>query len=221
MEKKIDARGKACPIPVIMAKKEADGGGTDFTVLVDNRTAVENLTRFGKSGGFDIAVLESGADDYSVRFIKSEGSNSESAAGKAESGKGEGTETGAADALNDNIGIPQNKRGSWAVFIGREGIGDGDSELGSSLLQMYFFTLAQGDDIPDYILFMNNGVKVPTRNHQAIEHLKTLKERSAEILVCGTCLNFYNLADELAVGTVSNMYDIAGAMQAVDKVITL
>ena len=88
-------------------------------------------------------------------------------------------------------------------------------------MQMYLYTLAQGDDIPEYILFMNDGVKVPTKNDQAIEHLKTLQDKGVEILVCGTCLNFYNLAGDLAVGTVSNMYDIAGAMQAVDKVITL
>jgi sulfur relay (sulfurtransferase) complex TusBCD TusD component (DsrE family) len=68
---------------------------------------------------------------------------------------------------------------------------------------------------------MNDGVKVPTKNDQAIEHLKTLQEKGAEILVCGTCLNFYNLAGDLAVGVVSNMYDISGAMQTVDKVITL
>ncbi|WP_416366678.1 DsrE family protein [Muricomes intestini] len=54
-----------------------------------------------------------------------------------------------------------------------------------------------------------------------MEHLKALEARGTEVLVCGTCLNFYNLADKLKVGTVSNMYDIAGAMQAVDKVISL
>jgi selenium metabolism protein YedF len=217
MDNRIDARGKACPIPVVIAKKEADGGCMDFTMLVDNRTAVENLTRFGKSRGFDIAVIERAANDFSVRFIKSKRAESDVAGDGIRSGDG----AGAVDAPSDNTGIAQNKRGTWAVFIGREEIGDGDSGLGSSLMQMYFFTLTQGDDIPDFVLFMNHGVKIPTGNDQAIEHLKALTERGTEILVCGTCLNFYNLADDLAVGTVSNMYDIVGAMQTVDKVITL
>ena len=40
-----------------------------------------------------------------------------------------------------------------------------------------------------------------------------------EILTCGTCLNFYGLTDKLAVGRVTNMYDIveklAGAAQVI------
>ena len=61
----IDARGKSCPIPVIMAKKEADQGGRDFTISVDNKTAVENLMRFGKSGGMavDQVILDTAAGD--------------------------------------------------------------------------------------------------------------------------------------------------------------
>lgn len=195
MDSMIDARGKACPIPVIMAKKEADRGNKDFTLLVDNKTAVENLTRFGENNGFNIDVEEKGLDDFSIRFVKSaEGDTSTRvAAGKQ----------------------------SWAIFIGREGIGDGDPELGESLMKMFFYTLEQGENTPDYVLFMNDGVKVPVANDQAVEHLKALQDREAKILVCGTCLKFYNLEDSLKIGTVSNMYDIAEAMQAVNKVITL
>lgn len=29
-----------------------------------------------------------------------------------------------------------------------------------------------------------------------------------ELLTCGTCLNFYGLTDKLAVGGVTNMYEI-------------
>ena len=52
----IDARGKACPMPVIMAKKEIDGGCRDLTILVDNQTAVENLTRLGNSAGMTVTT---------------------------------------------------------------------------------------------------------------------------------------------------------------------
>ncbi|MEN6564520.1 MAG: sulfurtransferase TusA family protein, partial [Christensenella sp.] len=54
----IDARGKACPQPVILAKKELDNGSRDITVLVDNRAAVENLTRLGNSAGVAVATGE-------------------------------------------------------------------------------------------------------------------------------------------------------------------
>ena len=62
MNNQIDARGKACPIPVIMAKKEADQGNMAFTILVDNQTAIENLKRFASSNDYktDVVQIESG-----------------------------------------------------------------------------------------------------------------------------------------------------------------
>jgi len=71
MDSMINAKEKACPIPVILAKKEADRGNKDFTLLVDNKTAVENLIRFGENNGFIITVDEKGPDDFSVRFVRS------------------------------------------------------------------------------------------------------------------------------------------------------
>lgn len=193
MNYQIDARGKACPTPVIMAKKESDSRREQFSILVDNKTAVENLKRFGGSSGYETAVAEKGAD-FEIEFVKSQSSC--------------GT-------------IRLQSNNSWAVFVGKEGIGGGDPELGSTLLKMFFYTLTQDLSVPQYILFMNDGVKVPANNEQVVEHLQALKERGSEILVCGTCLNFYRIADQLKVGLISNMYDIAGAMNTVDKVITL
>ena len=87
---------------------------------------------------------------------------------------------------------------------------------------MAIFTLSESENIPSYVLFMNEGVKLVTGvEPQIVENLNTLIEKGAKVLVCGTCLNFYGLTDELKVGTVSNMYDILGAMQEVSKVIKL
>ena len=33
-----------------------------------------------------------------------------------------------------------------------------------------------------------------------------------EVLVCGTCLDYFGLKDKVAVGTVSNMYEILDSM---------
>ena len=56
---------------------------------------------------------------------------------------------------------------------------------------------------------------------QVIESLKSLLDKGCEILVCGTCLSFYGLTDQLQVGTVSNMYDIVTRMQRAAKVVSL
>ena len=194
----IDARGKACHTPVIMAKKAISAGESTFTVLVDNTTAVENLKRLAENQGFDAAVTEQGGA-FHLAFVR----------------------TGCAaceEAVNSPLPAPG---GDWAVFVGRDIIGDGDRELGTNLMRMFFYTLSQGEDKPGAVLFMNAGVKLPTLDEQVVEHLKALSAVGVEILVCGTCLNFYGLTDRLQVGTVSNMYDIVTRMQKAGKVISL
>jgi selenium metabolism protein YedF len=193
----IDARGKACPMPVIMAKKELDGGCQDLTVLVDNRTAIENLTRLGNSAGMTI-ITGDAADGLFVRL------------------------TGEAKPVeNPVIACPATGNG-YTVLIGKSEVGAGDPTLGYNLMKMALYTLAQGDSTPAHILFMNDGVKLPAgEEQQVIDSLMTLIERGSIVLVCGTCLNFYGIADRLKVGIVSNMYDILGAMQRADKVISL
>lgn len=194
----IDARGKACPTPVIMAKKAISAGESTFTVLVDNTTAVENLKRLAANQGFDAAVTEQGGA-FHLAFVR----------------------TGCAaceEAVNSPLPAPG---GGWAVFVGRDIIGDGDRELGTNLMRMFFYTLSQGEDKPGAVLFMNAGVKLPTLDEQIVEHLKALSAVGVEILVCGTCLNFYGLTDQLQVGTVSNMYDIVTRMQKAGKVVSL
>lgn len=198
MSQIIDAKGKACPTPVIMAKKAISAGESTFTVLVDNTTAVENLKRLAENQGFDAAAAEA-EGVFSVAF----------------------TRTGCAaceEAVNSPLPTPG---GDWAVFVGRDIIGDGDRELGTNLMRMFFYTLSQGEDKPGAVLFMNAGVKLPTLDEQVVEHLKALSAVGVEILVCGTCLNFYGLTDRLRVGTVSNMYDIVTRMQKAGKVVSL
>ena len=195
----VDAKGKPCPTPVIMAKKAMAEGHDTFTVLVDNPTAVENLKRLGDNQGFAVAVREEGGT-YALDFTKGEGCSA------------------CEEAVNSPLPAAG---GDWAVFVGRDIIGDGDRELGGNLMRMFFYTLAQGEDKPGAVLFMNAGVKLPTLDEQVADHLKALSDAGTEILVCGTCLNFYGIAEQLKVGTVSNMYDIVTRMQKAGKVISL
>jgi len=59
----VDARGYLCPMPVVMVQKEVKANAPEkLEVLVDNRTAVENLTRFAEYQGYQITVEEQGAD---------------------------------------------------------------------------------------------------------------------------------------------------------------
>ncbi|MFT8347956.1 sulfurtransferase-like selenium metabolism protein YedF [Clostridium saccharoperbutylacetonicum] len=201
----IDTKGKNCPIPVIMAKKEIDNGNNSFIVEVDNNIAVQNLQKLANSQNF-ISHVEENNNIFKVHFSKD---------------SNETYELENCNDVLDKIEENKNKLGKWSVFIGKEIIGAGNEELGKSLMKMYFYTIAESDDLPKSILFMNDGVKVPTVNEQAIEHLKDLEKKGVEILVCGACLNFYGIEEKLKVGKVSNMYDITNCMKEASKVITL
>ena len=116
----VDALGKACPMPVIMAKKEIDAGNTAFVVAVDNEVAVENLKRLAESQNYQTSV-ENKDGNFHVTFT------------------GEGAAVAATEAKD-------NKPANWALFVGKDFIGDGSEELGGSLMTMFFYT-----DRPDWV----------------------------------------------------------------------
>ena len=194
MNQLVDALGKACPMPVILAKKEIDAGNTSFVVAVNDEIAFQNLQHLSEHQDY-VSQIQTKDGNFHVSF----------------------TGEGASAACCEETAKPKN----WALFVGKDFIGDGSEELGTSLMTMFFYTLAESNDAPRYILFMNSGVKLPVENDQVVEHLKTLQEKGSEILVCGTCLKFFGIADNLKIGTVSNMYDISKRMHLADKVITL
>lgn len=195
----VDAKGLACPQPVILAKKTINAGEASFVVLVDNMTAAENLTRLGESNQFVVTHRQQD-DVFEVNFLKN----------------------GMAAPTEKSVILPvvSSNDGTWAVFAASDTIGQGELELGASLMKMFFYTLAQQEKAPDWLLFMNAGVKL-TCDEEITAHLEQLAQKGAEILVCGTCLNFYGIKEQLKIGTVSNMYDILERMQVADKVVSL
>jgi selenium metabolism protein YedF len=205
----IDAFGKQCPMPVVLAKKEIDKGNHDFAINVDNETAVKNLTRLGKKQGLAVSVDQI---DGGWQVSLSQG--------------------GVNAANNTTVSLP-NMQGSlsglsgkggcgYAVFIGKDFVGDGDKELGRSLMKMALYTLSESQNVPTSLLFMNAGVKLAAQAEpQLIENITTLIEKGTEVLICGACLDFYNIKDKVQVGEISNMYEILERMHEADKVITL
>ncbi|MDD5924356.1 MAG: sulfurtransferase-like selenium metabolism protein YedF [Clostridia bacterium] len=196
----IDATGKVCPMPVIMAKKEIDNGASQITVIVDNKVAVENLTRLAVDKGYSTSITE--LDNlFHVNFLKNSHVEKVTKCDCAEF---------------------STKCDNYSVFIGKDYVGDGDKTLGSNLMAMAIYTLSQEKDIPETIIFMNSGVKLPAGdNEQVIQSLSQLAAKGCQILVCGTCLNYYSLQENLKIGKVSNMYEILQKMKDSSKVITL
>ena len=198
MRKIVDAKGKNCPMPVIMTKKEIDNGENFILVEVDNEIAVQNLERLANSQGFDFSFEK---DNGIFKVLLTKGCEE-------------------CKEILEKIEGKKNL-GTWSVFVSRDVIGGGSDELGANLIKMFFYTISESEDLPRSILFMNGGVKLPSENEQVIEHLRELENKGVEILTCGACLNYYNLTGKLAVGKISNMYDITNEMKEASKVITL
>ncbi len=97
---------------------------------------------------------------------------------------------------------------SLVVFIKTETLGSGSSELGKILIRSFLYALGEMTNLPKKIALMNGGVKLATVDDESVERLKRLEEKGVEIMVCGTCLDYFNLKDQLKVGYISNMYDI-------------
>ncbi|MEG2419633.1 MAG: sulfurtransferase-like selenium metabolism protein YedF [Eubacterium sp.] len=203
MKRIIDARGENCPIPVILAKKEMDETHGSFMIKVDDDIAVENLNKLAKNQGYTLKYEVNGKE--TKLFFRPE--------------EAEALLLDESEAVEDDVVLVKNP--FWVVFMGKDYIGDGDYKLGHSLAKMFFYTLSQAGDIPESILFMNSGVKLLAMEDQVVEHLKLLEKRGTEILVCGTCLDYYKLKDRLQIGEISNMYDITEKMFAASKVVSL
>ncbi|WP_302396229.1 sulfurtransferase-like selenium metabolism protein YedF [Eggerthella sinensis] len=192
----IDARGQACPLPVVRAKKAltAMGEGT-LEVLVDNETAVHNLEALAKTLKLSATSDERGEAEFAVTFAKG--------AAVADGAEADGAE--AAEACPAATAAPA---GCDVVVIASEFMGSGDDELGAVLMKGFVFALTQLDELPATVLLYNGGVKLACAGSASLDDLKALAEAGVEIMSCGTCLNHYGLADRLGVGEVTNMYVI-------------
>jgi intracellular sulfur oxidation DsrE/DsrF family protein len=71
------------------------------------------------------------------------------------------------------------------------------------------------------LVLVNNGVKLAIDESEVLQNLTELEDSGITILVCGTCLDHFNLLDKKRVGETTNMLDIVTAMQLADKVINI
>jgi len=198
----INALGKACPTPVLLAKKQIESGDHNFEILVDNETSVSNLTRFAQNQGFQVNSQEE-EGQFCVHIFAD----------------------GNITLQNEENELQQNEKigtSKIAYFISKDYLGEGDNELGYNLLKMALYTLSEGDLVPQAILFMNRGVKLAvSEDQQVFESIEHLMQKGCKIILCGTCLNFYQLTEQVKHGVISNMYDILNEMEEADQVISL
>ena len=202
MEKIIDCKGMACPLPVVNAKKasEALQTGDVLTVLVDNEIAVQNLTRFGEHKGFGVSAEKKAEKEYAVVMRVSGG-------------------TAVEPEAEEVACVMDSRRKGMLVVLSANTMGNGDPKLGTSLMKAFVFALTKQDQLPDTVLCYNTGAYLTCQGADTLEDLKLLESEGVTVLTCGTCLDFYGLKEKLAVGGVTNMYDIVERMENAAQII--
>lgn len=200
----VNAMGDACPIPVVKTKnaiKELKGAGVVET-LVDNEIAVQNLTKMANQKGYGVKSEKLNENEYKVTMEIGEITDAEI------------EET----VVNISCEIPAKKK-NVVVVISSNVMGNGNDELGTTLMKGFIYAISQQEELPSTILFYNGGAALTCEGSASLEDLKSMEEQGVEILTCGTCLNFYELTDKLQVGGVTNMYVIAEKMTLADLVV--
>jgi selenium metabolism protein YedF len=206
--KLVDARGLACPQPVLQTRRALRESGTlqegnSLTVIVDNDTAQKNVTRMAEKSGYAVQVERK--DDGIYLHVS-----------------GQEDILLATETRATAIGRAVPAEGPLVLFVASQYMGQGEhAELGTILVRAFFHTLGEVEPLPETIIFINSGVKLVVEGSPVTEDLDALCSQGIEVLACGTCLDYYGLKDKLAVGEISNMYTIAETLLGAGKVVKL
>ncbi|MDY6825243.1 MAG: sulfurtransferase-like selenium metabolism protein YedF [Thermodesulfobacteriota bacterium] len=194
----VDARQLACPAPVLQTRSVLDEKQPDrISVIVDNEAAAQNVARFLNSRRMATETASDGSTYTITGTVDAQAS--------AEAAKP----------------VPAENTNRIMVMITCDRLGRGDDTLGEKLMINYIKTLAEmGGDLWR-LVFVNGGVRLAIKGSPVLADLQAYGADGLEILVCGTCLDFFNLLEQKAVGQTTNMLDIVTAMQLADKVITI
>jgi selenium metabolism protein YedF len=196
----VNATGLACPQPVILAKQAIESHAK-VRVIVDNDTALENVKRLGTKLGCDVKTEKKNDDTYEINLTRKAGSDP------------------AKEEFVPSCVATPAQPGPFVIAISEDKMGRGNDELGYVLIRAFLHTVAGQAEKPDVMIFYNTGVKLALQGSEVLDDLKELASAGVEMLVCGTCLNYFEVKDKLGVGIVSNMYDIAGTMSRAGRLL--
>lgn len=166
-------------------------------MVVDNPASAQNVVRFVESQGFGASLQQTGTD-FEIRAVKSEETGGK-VAGKELTKYGEKT----------------------LVLITKNTMGSGDDMLGAGLMLNFLNTLTEMGEALWRLVFLNSGVKLTIEGAETLPAIQHLEAQGVSVLVCGTCLNHFNLLEQKRVGETTNMLDIVTSLQLADKMISV
>ena len=193
----VNAIGKPCPQPVLMTKKalsEADKAGV--VVFVDNEVARDNVVRMAEKGGFKVKAYRKTKKGFKIEMNKSL--------------------------------LPEKKKpGNTKKVLSKEKIVylfesdfiGTNRELGKVLSNGFLTAIEELPERKSSIVLISKGVKLAIKKSYVLNRLKSLEEKGFDILICGTCLDYFKIREKVDVGKISNALEIMECMTDADKVI--
>jgi len=200
--KTVDTRGHLCPMPIIMVKaamKDIEGT-IDLQVLTDNEISKNNLLAFFRDHQNATTCVK--VDNHWLITASAVSRLIENVTSVSIGGS-EG----------------EHKHADYTVVLKNNKMGIGDDELGNILLKGFFNTLADIPNPPKRMIFYNNGALLVKKGSPFVESLTKLSQKGVDIFICGACVDFFGLKEDIAVGMVTNMYAICEMLEQTDKVI--
>ena len=108
-----------------------------------------------------------------------------------------------------------------AIMVTRAGMGQAEPALQAKLMKTYLRQLLANGSIPGAICLYTDGVKLAVEGSPVLDELKQLEQAGCHVILCQTCLNYFDLAERVSVGTVGGMGDILAAQATAKKVISI
>ena len=192
----IDARGLACPQPVVLSMKalaEIESG--KIIVSVDNDVARDNVKRMAEHEGCAVTV-EGKGDGFELQITR---------VPKAK--------------FSPEWVTDQKAIGETLVYLFESDFIGRNRELGKILINGFLNAIASLPKRKSQIVLISNGVRLAIAGSYVLDTLLELKQSGFEILICGTCLDFFKIRDKVRVGTISNALEIMGALTNATKVV--
>jgi selenium metabolism protein YedF len=116
---------------------------------------------------------------------------------------------------------PEPEERKILILLGANCLGRGDEDLGRKLIANFLATLKEMGRELWCLVLVNSAVQLAVAGSQVLASLQELEQAGVELLVCGTCLNHFQLLEQKQAGATTNMLDIISHMRVADQVITL
>lgn len=212
MDRVVDARGLACPQPVILTRRAMrDAAAGAIITVVDNDNARQNVTRMAEREGYQVRT-EVRAEGIFLHLTPGQASPSDQGSAPDE----------AAASAPDSLAQVRSAEGPLVLVVPSDQLGRGEApELGRILMRGFFHAIGEVQHLPQAIYFLNSGVRLAVEGSPIVEDLAALEGRGVRMASCGTCLDYLGLKDRVAIGEVTNMYAIAEALLGAARVVTL